>query len=116
MSFFVSQAMAANADAVSTSAQNMGNASSLMMIAGIFILFYFMLIRPQNKRAKEHKEMLGQIKKGDEVVTVGGMLGKVVALDEQFIKINIAEGIDIHLQRHSISSILPKGTLKSIQG
>jgi preprotein translocase subunit YajC len=112
MSFFISDAIAA---ATMTPKGAQGDGSfSLIMIAAIFVLFYFMLIRPQNKRAKEHRELVGKIKKGDEIVTAGGILGKVTSLDEQYIKISVSEGVEVSLQRSAISSVLPKGTLKAL--
>ncbi|WP_133131174.1 preprotein translocase subunit YajC [Legionella yabuuchiae] len=110
MSFFISNAMAAQAG---QPAQADGT-FSLIMIAAIFVLFYFMLIRPQNKRAKEHRELISNLKKGDEIITSGGVLAKVTALEEQYIKANIAEGIEINIQRTAVSAVLPKGTLKSL--
>ncbi|GGI80306.1 preprotein translocase subunit YajC [Legionella impletisoli] len=110
MSFFISSAMAAQAG---QPAQADGT-FSLIMIAAIFVLFYFMLIRPQNKRAKEHRELISNLKKGDEIITSGGILAKVTALEEQYIKANIAEGIEINIQRNAVSAVLPKGTLKSL--
>lgn len=112
MSFLISNAMAA-ASTSSAGGQQDGT-FSLVMIVAIFVLFYFMLIRPQNKRAKQHRELLSQLKKGDEIVTSGGILAKVISLDEQFIKISASEGVEIHLQRSAVSSILPKGTIKSL--
>ena len=110
MSFFISDAFA---DAATPAAQADGT-FSLVMIAAIFILFYFMIIRPQNKRAKDHRDLLTKVKKGDEVVTSGGILAKVVSVDEQYIKISPAEGVEFRMQKGSISAILPKGTLKSL--
>lgn len=112
MSLFISNAMAAASGA--PQAGQPDSSFTLVMIAAIFVLFYFMLIRPQNKRAKEQREMINQLKKGDEVVTVGGLIGKVVALDEQFLKLTIAEGLDVRMQRNAVSSVLPKGTIKSL--
>ena len=112
MSLFISDAFAAAAD--SAQVPHADGSFSLVMIAVIFVLFYFMLIRPQNKRAKEHRELIGQVKMGDEVVTLGGMLAKVVAVDDQYIKVSVAEGVDIRIQRTAISSVLPKGTLKAL--
>ena len=112
MSFFISDAMAA-APTTTQAAQPDGT-FSLIMIVVIFVLFYFMLIRPQNKRAKEHREMINQLKKGDEIVTSGGILAKVVNIDEQYIKVALAEGVEINLQRGAVSTILPKGTIKSL--
>ncbi|CDZ77096.1 preprotein translocase subunit YajC [Legionella massiliensis] len=111
MGFFISDAMATGA-AVQP-AQPDGT-FSLIMIAAIFVVFYFMLIRPQNKRAKEHREMVGNLKKGDEIITSGGLLGKVVNIDEQYVKVALADGIEVNMQRGAVSSVLPKGTLKSL--
>jgi preprotein translocase subunit YajC len=79
----------------------------------IFVVFYFLLIRPQTKRAKEHKEMVAAIDVGAEVVTNGGILGKVTEVSEQFLTIEIAAGVNIKLQRQAVAQVLPKGTLKS---
>lgn len=111
MSFLMSDAMAA---AQSAQAAPADGSFSLVMIGAIFVLFYFMLIRPQNKRAKDHRELISKIKKGDEVITSGGILAKVASVDDQYVKLAIAEGVEISLQRNSVSAVLPKGTLKSI--
>ncbi len=111
MSFFISDAFAV---ASTTSAGPGDSTFSLVMIAAIFALFYFMIIRPQNKKAKEHRDLLTRLKKGDEVVTSGGMLAKIVSLDEQYIKISPSEGVEINMQKGSIIAVLPKGTLKSL--
>jgi preprotein translocase subunit YajC len=79
----------------------------------IFVVFYFLLIRPQTKRAKEHREMVAALEVGAEVVTNGGILGKVTAISEQFLTIEIADGVNVKVQRHTVSQVLPKGTLKS---
>jgi len=84
------------------------------MIVAIFVLFYFMLIRPQSKRAKQHKDLVSNLKKGDEIITAGGMLGKVVSLDEQYIKLSVSQGAEIVLQKSSVTTVLPKGTIESI--
>lgn len=111
MSFFISDAIAAATPA----AHGQGEGTfSLLMIAAIFVLFYFMLIRPQNKRAKEHRDLISKLKKGDEIITNGGMLAKVSNIDEQYIKVAVAEGVEINLQRSAVSVVLPKGTLKSL--
>ena len=114
MSFLISDAIAAATSTTATPAGQPDSTFSLVMIVGIFVLFYFMLIRPQNKRAKEQREMVNKLKKGDEVITSGGLLAKVVELDEQFIKISLAEGFEVNLQRNAVSAVLPKGTLKSL--
>ena len=73
-----------------------------------------MLIRPQNKRAKEHRALVGNLKSGDEIVTTGGLLGKVTHLSDQFVKIMLADGIEVNLQRSAVTNVLPKGTIKSL--
>jgi len=79
----------------------------------IFVVFYFLLIRPQSKRAKEHKAMVSALGVGDEIVTSGGILGKVIETGEQFMTVEIAQGVQVKVQRHTVTSVLPKGTLKS---
>lgn len=110
MSFFISDAMAAAAPA----AQPQADSFSFIMIAAILFLGYFMLIRPQNKRAKEHRDLLSRLKKGDEIITSSGILAKIVSLDEQYIKVSLAEGVEINIQKAAVSAVLPKGTLKSL--
>jgi preprotein translocase subunit YajC len=79
----------------------------------LLVLFYFMLIRPQMKRSREHKDMLGQLAKGDEVIAGGGLAGTVREIGENFISLEVADGVTIKLQKSSITSVLPKGTLKA---
>jgi len=80
----------------------------------IFVLFYFMLIRPQMKRAKEQKNMMEALQKGDEVVTSGGQLGKVVKVSDSYVSLEIAESVVVQVQKQAIATLLPKGTIKSI--
>ena len=80
----------------------------------IFILFYFMLIRPQMKRAKEQRKMLDALQKGDEVVTGSGLVGKVAKVGEQYVSLEIAEGVITQVQKQSVQTLLPKGTIKNI--
>ena len=80
----------------------------------IFILFWFMLIRPQMKRAKEQKKMLSEIQKGDEVITASGQVGKVAKIGEQYVSLEIADGVITHVQKQSIQTLLPKGTIKGL--
>ncbi len=87
--------------------------------SGIFelvmiVVFYFLLIRPQQKRAKEHQQLVNELAKGDEVITAGGILGKITKVDENYAVVEIADNMEIKLQKSSIQSTLPKGTLKSI--
>jgi preprotein translocase subunit YajC len=85
----------------------------LLPLILIFVVFYFMLIRPQARRAKEHKTMVAALGVGDEVVTSGGMLGKVTETGDQFLTVEIADGVRVKVQRHTVASVLPKGTIKS---
>jgi len=87
---------------------------SLLFMGAIFVVFYFLLIRPQTKRAKEHKAMVAALAVGDEVVTSGGMLGRITEVGDQFLTVEVAEGVRVKVQRHTVTSILPKGTLKSV--
>jgi len=79
----------------------------------IFVVFYFLLIRPQAKRAKEHKAMVAALGVGDEVVTSGGILGRITETGEQFLTVEIASGVQVKVQRHTVTNVVPKGTLKS---
>ena len=102
----------AAAQAAAPAAQ--GNA--LMQMAPlvlIFIVFYFLLIRPQAKRAKEHKALIASLSAGDEVVTGGGILGKVTEVSDQFLVVEVAEGVRVKIQRHTVTQVLPKGSVKS---
>jgi preprotein translocase subunit YajC len=85
----------------------------LLPLVLIFVVFYFLLIRPQAKRAKEHKAMVSALAVGDEVVTSGGILGKVTEAGEQFLTLEVAEGVRVKVQRHTVSSLLPKGTYRN---
>jgi len=85
----------------------------MLPLALIFVVFYFLLIRPQQKRAKEHKTMVSALAAGDEVVTAGGMLGRIAEIRDQFLVVEIADGVQVKVQRHTVTSVLPKGTLKS---
>lgn len=113
MTFFISEAFANPASAAATAGQS-DSPFSMIMIFAIFVLFYIMLIRPQSKRAKQHKNLLANLKKGDEIITSGGILGKVVNLDEQYIKLSISQSAEIILQKNSVATVLPKGTIESI--
>lgn len=87
---------------------------SFLPLILIFVVFYFFLIRPQNKRQKEHREMVSNIGVGDEVVTAGGVLGKVTEVKEQFVSVEVADGVLLKVQRHTIGAVMPKGTIKSV--
>jgi preprotein translocase subunit YajC len=85
----------------------------LPMIA-IFVVFYFLLIRPQQKKAKEARAMLDALQKGDEIVTAGGVLGKISKLGDQYLTVEIASGTEIMVQRGAVAQLLPKGTIKAL--
>ncbi len=108
MSFFISDAWAEAAPA----AQDPGLMGFLPLII-IFVIFYFLLMRPQMKRAKEHRKLVEALGKNDEVVTSGGILGKITDVEESIITVEIAEGVRIKVQKSAVSSLLPKGTVKS---
>ncbi len=90
-----------------------GQLAPLLMMVVFIVIFYFLLIRPQQKKAKEHQAMLTRLGAGDEVVTSGGILGKVVEVGEAFAVIEIADGVRIKVQKLQVAALMPKGTLKS---
>lgn len=85
----------------------------LLPFVVIFVLFYFMLIRPQMKRAKEQKKMIEALQKGDEVITTGGVLGKITKVSDQYVSLEIADNVVIQVQKATVQTLLPKGTMKS---
>jgi preprotein translocase subunit YajC len=113
MSLFISEAWA-EAPAAAAGAPQGSPFVTLIMLGVLFAAFYFILIRPQAKRAKEQKAMIAALAKGDEVVTAGGMLGRIANLGEAYVALDIAEGVEIKVQRQAIQTILPKGTIKSV--
>lgn len=94
-------------------AQQGGGMMSLIMMIAIFAIFYFLMIRPQQKRQKELKALIDALKKGDEVMTAGGILGRIHELDELYIDLEIANNVVIKMQRNSVVNVLPKGTVKT---
>lgn len=91
-----------------------GLVGNLSLLVGFLLIFYFMLIRPQTKRAKEQQNLLSSIAKEDEVIINGGILGKVQKITEQYFVVSVADGIDITVQKQAISASVPKGTMKNI--
>jgi preprotein translocase subunit YajC len=83
-----------------------------LFLIAMFVLMYFLLIRPQQKRAKEHKKLLNELKKGDEIVTNGGVIGKVTSVDESFATLEIADGVIVKVQKQGINQKMPKGSAK----
>jgi preprotein translocase subunit YajC len=110
MSFFIADAQA---QAAETASQG-GEMFQIFFLVGLFVLFYFIAIRPQRKRQKEHTEMVSALGKGDEVVTSSGILGKITSIDDNYIVLSVAEKVELKFQRVHINAVLPKGTLKSI--
>jgi preprotein translocase subunit YajC len=92
-----------------------GGIESILLIVAMFGVMYFLMIRPQMKRAKEHKTMVEGLQKGDEVITAGGILGRISKVDDQYVTVAIAAGVEIQAQRAAIQTVLPKGTIKTIQ-
>lgn len=109
MSFFISDAMAQDAGAAAGGDPGMINFVFLIVL---FVIFYFLLLRPQMKRAKEHKKMTEALSKNDEVVTAGGIVGKVLKVEDSFVTVQVAEGVEVLVQKNSVGSLLPKGTVK----
>ncbi|MSR00510.1 MAG: preprotein translocase subunit YajC [Gammaproteobacteria bacterium] len=90
-----------------------GQLAPLVMMVLFIVIFYFLLIRPQQKKAKEHQLMLGRLAAGDEVLTAAGILARITSISDSFVTVEIAEGVRIKVQKHQISSLVPKGTLKN---
>lgn len=92
-----------------------GGIESMVLIVLMFGVLYFMMIRPQMKRAKEHKAMIEALQKGDEVISGGGILGRVTKISESYVTLEVAQGVEMVLQRSAVQVVLPKGTIKNIQ-
>ncbi len=108
MDFFINDALAA-------APQGQGDAlMSFLPLIFIFVVFYFLLIRPQSKKAKEHKMMVQALAKGDEVVTNGGLLGRISKVGDNFIELDVTEGVTVKVQRHAVANLMPKGTIKGL--
>ncbi len=101
-----------NAHAEGAAAPAGGGLEMLLMMGVFFAIMYFMIIRPQQKRAKEHKLMLDALSKGDEIVTGGGVLGKVAGISDNFVELTIADNVTIKVQKQAVASVMPKGTMK----
>ncbi len=109
MDWFISTAVAQTAGASGTQSNPIMQMLPLLLI---FVVFYFMLIRPQSKRAKEHKAMLSALETGSEIATAGGVIGKVTEVGENFVTVEIASNVLVKVQRNTIAQVLPKGTIK----
>lgn len=87
---------------------------NIIFFGGFALIFYFLIWRPQSKRAKEHKDLMSSLNKGDEVMTNGGILGKLNKVDENYIVLQISDNVEVKMQKSAVAAVLPKGTLKSI--
>ena len=105
LDFFIASAYAQDAQP--------GGLMSFLPLIIIFVIFYFLLIRPQMKRAKEHRKLVAELATGDEVVTNGGLLGRITHVGQSFVTLELNDNVQIKVQRHAVSSVLPKGTIKS---
>ncbi len=92
-----------------------GLLGSLLPMVAIFAIFYFLLIRPQQKKQKELNNLINNLQKGDEVLTAGGILGRITGLDDNYVEIEIAANVKIKMQKNSVINVLPKGSVKAIQ-
>ena len=109
---FISEAFAQAAPAAASATDSpFGSLGSMLPLVLMFVVLYFVMIRPQMKRQKETKSMIDALAKGDEVVTTGGMLGKISKIGESFLTVEIATGVEIQVQRGAVIQVLPKGTL-----
>ena len=111
---FISEAFAQAAPAATATDGPMGALGGLggmLPLVLMFVVLYFVMIRPQMKRQKEHKAMIDALAKGDEVVTTGGMLGKISKIGESYLTVEIANGVEIQVQRGAVAQVLPKGTV-----
>lgn len=109
---FISSAFAQTAPAAATGGDVQSSLMSMLPIVLMFVVLYFVMIRPQMKKQKEHKSMVEALAKGDEVVTAGGVLGRVSKMGDNFIGVEIAPGVEIQVQRSAVVQVLPKGTMK----
>jgi len=110
MDFLIASAMAQDGAAPA------GNAFvQLIPLILIVVIFWFLLIRPQMKRNKQHREMVTSLSNGDEVITSGGILGKITNVGESFISVKLADGLEIKVQKHAVSQVVPKGTIDSAE-
>lgn len=111
MGFFIQEA-AAQSDGAAVGGQGFG---PILLIAGMFLFMYFIIIRPQRKRQKEHEQLTNALSTGDEVVLTSGMLGKISAVDEVYITVESGKNIELKFQKVAVHAVLPKGTIKGIK-
>ena len=107
MDFFITPAWAQAAPGGTS-----GTLMSVLPLVLIFVVFYFLLIRPQTKRAKEHREMVAKLAAGDEIVTNGGLLGRIGEVDDNFVTLEVARNVSVRVQKFQVAQLMPKGTFK----
>jgi len=113
--FLIPMAYAESAGPLSGAGSQGGGYSFLIMFAVFFVFIYFFMWRPQSKRAKEQQNLMESLAKGDEILTAGGMLGRIVKINGQYISLTVANNVDIVMQKTAVVSVMPKGTLKTIE-
>ena len=109
---FISSAFAQAAPAAATGGDMQSSLMSMLPLVLMFVVLYFVMIRPQMKKQKEHRSMIDALAKGDEIVSAGGVLGKVVKLGDSYIGLEVATGVEVQIQRSAVVQVLPKGTMK----
>jgi preprotein translocase subunit YajC len=109
---FISSAFAQTAPAASTGGDMQSSLMSMLPLVLMFVVLYFVMIRPQMKRQKEHRSMIDALAKGDEIATAGGLIGKVTRMGDTYLSVEIAGGVEVQLQRSAVVQVLPKGTIK----
>lgn len=109
---FISSAFAQTAPAAAAEGGLMGSLTGMLPLVLMFVVLYFIMIRPQMKRQKEHKAMVEAIAKGDEVVISGGVLGRIAKLGDTYLHVEVANGVELQVQRNAVVQVLPKGTFK----
>ena len=107
-------AAGAGSTAGAAAATGAGAYSQILLLVAFGLIFYFIIMRPQSKRAKEHRQLVTNLQKGDEVITSGGILGKVTNVTDNFLILMIADGVEVPVQKQAIAMTVPKGTLKSL--
>ena len=111
MAFFIPQAVAQTG---SDSAQQNAGLINFLLLGGLFLFMYFIIIRPQRKRQKEHQQLTANLVKGDEVVMTSGMLGKITDVDDHYITLKVGNNVELKFQKVAVHAVLPKGTIKSV--
>ncbi len=109
---FISSAFAQTAPAAAAGGDMQSSLMSMLPLVLMFVVLYFVMIRPQMKKQKEHRSMVDALAKGDEIVSAGGMLGKVSKLGDSYLGLEIANGVEVQIQRSAVVQVLPKGTIK----